>query len=87
MIDETPSLKLHTITGSAQLLGISRTTLHRLLDAGEIGYVRIAGDRRIPHSELTAWTERNTVKAGLRHISEPVQEFREKLGHRERGEA
>lgn len=54
---------LLTVTAAAGLLGISRTTLYRELDAGAIAYKRIGSDRRIAYSELVAYTQRDLVKA------------------------
>jgi excisionase family DNA binding protein len=58
---------LFTITAAAKRLGCSRTTLHALLDRGELGYTRLlGGDRRVPAAELQRWIERNLVKANER---------------------
>lgn len=60
--DSVPTLL--TITDAARELGIARGTLHKLLDAGAIGYVRVMADRKIPATELTRWIDCNTIKAG-----------------------
>lgn len=54
---------LYTITAAARSTGCSRTTMHRLLDTGKVGYVRIGTDRRIPRHELTKFIDENTVVA------------------------
>lgn len=61
---------VHVLNGSRQLtsgqasalLGISRPTLYRLLDAEEIPYTRTGAHRRILLSDVLAWQDR--------HISE-----------------
>jgi excisionase family DNA binding protein len=60
---DAPSVELLTISAAAARVKISRTTLHRLLDAGAIPYVRVFADRRIPAGELQRWIERNTIRA------------------------
>lgn len=59
--DGTPLLL--TISAAARMLGISRTTLHREIDAGAIAYKRVASDRRIAFAELLAYTRRDEVRA------------------------
>jgi excisionase family DNA binding protein len=46
-----------TTREAADLLGISRPTLIKLLDAGEIGYSRPNSSRRIPLDEVLAYKE------------------------------
>jgi excisionase family DNA binding protein len=60
-MDHAPLLL--SISDAARRLGVSRTTLHKELDAGTIGYKRVQGDRRIPYAELIAYSKRNIVKA------------------------
>lgn len=57
-----PGRRLLTITAAAQELGIARGTVHALLDAGQLGYLRIGSDRRILLSEIDAFIERNVVR-------------------------
>jgi excisionase family DNA binding protein len=57
------STLLYTVTAAARRLGVSRTTLHKLLDSGDIGYRRVGSDRRIPDAELVAFAERGVVRA------------------------
>ncbi|MBT8225041.1 MAG: excisionase family DNA-binding protein [Dactylosporangium sp.] len=47
-----------TTTEAAGLLGVSRPTLIKLLDAGEIGYSRPNSSRRIPLDQVLAYRDR-----------------------------
>ena len=45
-------LPLHTIDDAAELLQVSRSTMYRLIAAGELLTIRIGTARRVPHSSL-----------------------------------
>ncbi|MFC7527616.1 excisionase family DNA-binding protein [Actinoplanes sp. GCM10030250] len=47
-----------TTTEAAALLGVSRPTLIKLLEAGEIGYIRPSSSRRIPLEQVLAYRDR-----------------------------
>lgn len=47
-----------TTTEAAGLLGVSRPTLIKLLEAGEIGYCRPNSSRRIPLDQVLAYRDR-----------------------------
>ncbi|WP_322756370.1 helix-turn-helix domain-containing protein [Frankia sp. Cas3] len=49
---------LLTPTEAAELLGVSRTTVYELLNAGQIESVRIGRARRIPRVVLVAYVDR-----------------------------
>jgi excisionase family DNA binding protein len=49
-----------TTSEAAELLGISRPTLIKLLDAGEIGYSRPNSSRRIPLEQVLAYKQRRS---------------------------
>lgn len=49
-----------TTTEAAGLLGVSRPTLVKLLDAGEIGYSRPNSSRRIPLDQVLAYRDRRS---------------------------
>jgi excisionase family DNA binding protein len=51
-----------TTREAADLLGVSRPTLIKLLDAGEIGYSRPNSSRRIPLEQVLAYRERRSRK-------------------------
>lgn len=62
-LDISSTKLLLNISEAATLAGISRTVFHRLLNEGQIPYLRVGADRRIVHSELLNWISANTVKA------------------------
>ncbi len=49
---------LLTPTEAAELLGVSRTTVYELLNAGQIESVWIGRARRIPRAVLVAYVDR-----------------------------
>ncbi|WP_239346162.1 helix-turn-helix domain-containing protein [Frankia sp. Cj5] len=49
---------LLTTTEAADLLGVSRTTVYELLNAGQLESVRIGRARRIPRAALVAYVDR-----------------------------
>jgi excisionase family DNA binding protein len=51
---------LLTVKEAAALIGIGRSTLYRLMDAGEIDSVHIGSSRRIPLGSAYAFVERVT---------------------------
>ena len=51
-----------TTREAADLLGVSRPTLIKLLDSGEIGYSRPNSSRRIPLEQALAYKERRSRK-------------------------
>lgn len=50
-----------TTREAAELLGITRPTLIKLLDAGEIGYSRPGSSRWIPLEQVLAYKERRSL--------------------------
>lgn len=54
--DESPPLLL-TIPQAARLLAIGRTTMYGLIDAGDIGVVRIGRSVRVPVAALEQFVE------------------------------
>ncbi|WP_241255828.1 helix-turn-helix domain-containing protein, partial [Candidatus Protofrankia californiensis] len=49
-----------TTREAADLLGVSRPTLIKLLEAGEIGYSRPSSSRRIPLEQVLAYKQRRS---------------------------
>jgi excisionase family DNA binding protein len=47
---------------SANFLNIGRATMFGIVSRGEIAYVRIGADRRIPRKALVAYAERRLVE-------------------------
>jgi excisionase family DNA binding protein len=54
---------LHTPEEAATLLGISRTRVYLLMQAGDIASVKIGRVRRIPDDALTEYVERLQTSA------------------------
>ena len=50
-------LPLHTIDDAAELLQVSRSTIYRLIAAGELLTIRVMSAPRIPHSSLQRCVE------------------------------
>ena len=53
---------LLTITDASAVIGCSRDLLRRLLDDGELRFVRLGAVRRVPQVEIESWLERATVR-------------------------
>ncbi len=49
---------LLTTAEAAELLGVSRTTVYELLNAGQLESIRIGRSRRIPRAALVAYVDR-----------------------------
>ncbi|WP_130177588.1 helix-turn-helix domain-containing protein [Cryobacterium sp. SO1] len=56
-----PVKELYTTTEASAMLGISRATLMKLIDAGNIGAVRVGTHSRIPADELVAFQRARQV--------------------------
>ncbi len=57
-----PEPLLLNITQASRVLGLSRTTVHRLLDTGELRYRRVlGGDRRVPRSECVRFANSGLI--------------------------
>ena len=54
---QTTDALFRTINDSAAMLGVSRTTIYKLLDEGELTSVKIGKARRIPSDCLAAYIE------------------------------
>lgn len=52
---------LLTVPEAAAMLNIGRTLLYKLMDQGELGYVKIARTRRIPLADIDALVARNHI--------------------------
>lgn len=56
-----PEAQLLTPSEAASLLRVSRSTVYRLIEAGELGSLRIGASRRIPMAAIAALTHRAGV--------------------------
>jgi excisionase family DNA binding protein len=52
---------LWSISGACERLNLSRSTLYRLMEAGELVYVKVSGRRLVPDRSLRELIEANTV--------------------------
>jgi excisionase family DNA binding protein len=52
---------LTSVSEAGRFLGLSRTTLYELMDAGELPYCKIGGARRIPRKALVALAKKCLV--------------------------
>jgi len=57
---------LMSVIGAADWLSISLSKMYQLLSAGEIPYVRIGADRRIPKRALLEYTNSRLVQRAAR---------------------
>ena len=59
---EIEKLKCYTVMEVADLLGVSKATLYKLMKSGEIKFITLSegGDRRIPATEVRAYIERRS---------------------------
>jgi len=58
--------RLHSISEAAAVLGVSKFTVRRLIDAGEIKAVNVAARRMIPSSEVDRVMVHGTGRARQR---------------------
>ncbi|WP_232333605.1 helix-turn-helix domain-containing protein [Agromyces laixinhei] len=56
-----PVKDLYTTTESATILGISRATLMKLIDSGEIEAVKVGTHHRVPADEIVAYQRERQV--------------------------
>ncbi len=58
---EHPAPLLHTYDGALELIPISRSSLRKLVSAGTLPTVIVAGRKLIRHADLLELVERGTV--------------------------
>jgi excisionase family DNA binding protein len=65
----TIELLLVRVEEAARILSLSRSTIYKMMDSGELQSVRWGAARRIPLAALRAWVERqvgrDTARPGL----------------------
>ena len=76
---EQLELKLYSISQAAKLLGISRVTLHSLVEQGRMGIIQINERERISHVELERFLCENTV---LKEVAESEDDLDDFMGPR-----
>lgn len=64
MSDGHHNLKLLPIIEVAEMLGVSKRTVDRMIAAGEFQIVKVLRSTRIPLSEIKAYIKRNTFNGG-----------------------
>ena len=68
-----PVRESYTTTESASMLGISRATLMKLIESGEIGAFKVGTHHRVPAEELLAYQQARQVSH--ERASENLSEF------------
>ncbi len=56
-------MKLYSLEEVAEQLGVSLSTIRRLLKGGHLAHVRIRGQNRVSDSDLSAFIAANTRRA------------------------
>jgi excisionase family DNA binding protein len=62
--DEMVSEGMVTVEAARQFLGVSRSTIYALMDAGQLAYVKFGRSRRVPRRALRAFASGNLVSCG-----------------------
>jgi excisionase family DNA binding protein len=73
-----PVKELYTTTETAALLGVSRATLMKLIESGEIESVKVGTHHRVPADELLAYQRARQVSRA--RASEMLAEFAARSG-------
>ena len=55
--------RLLTIVEAAEVLSVSRSSIYRLFDAGQLAWVQIGGSRRVAYTELERFIADHTEAA------------------------
>lgn len=61
--------QLHPVEGACKLLGIGRTSLYALIDAGEITPIKIGRRTLVPDSEISRYVEEK-LSARRSHVEQ-----------------
>lgn len=68
-----PVKEQFTTTEAAKMLGISRATLMKLIDSGEIDSVKVASHHRVPAPAIARYEHARAVSRG--RAAEAIEEF------------
>ncbi len=55
--------RLLTIVEAAEVLSVSRSSIYRLFDAGQLAWVQIGGSRRVAYTEIERFIADHTEAA------------------------
>lgn len=69
-----PQPLLFRVREVAPLLGLSRSKTYELVMGGRLGSVVIDGCRRVPAEEVTRFTDKLKLEAGLMSADDPAQQ-------------
>lgn len=72
-----PVKDLFTSTEAAQMLGMSRPTLMKLVDAGSIEHVRVGSHRRIPMRAISKY--QRARQSGISDAAVALEDFRSNI--------
>jgi len=64
LTDETNDLRCLKVMKVAELLGISRAQVYKLMEAGQLAYVKIGKSRRIRLDAVRGLVQQNTIQSG-----------------------
>ncbi|OBF28959.1 hypothetical protein A5724_26540 [Mycobacterium sp. ACS1612] len=69
--------RLLTVLEAADALKISRSSVYRLFDTGQLAWVQIGSSRRVASKEIERFiTAHTTAKGGLTRVAGAVSDFR-----------
>jgi hypothetical protein len=63
---------VHTLNRTAQLLGVCRRTVDRLIESGDLQAITIISDRCVAHEDLVAFVEKRRAEATERNANRPL---------------
>jgi len=70
VVAETP--QLHTVAEIAETLRVSKVTVYRLIDRGELRAVRVGGSLRVDGRDLSGYLTRDDASNAMRTPREEV---------------
>lgn len=73
-----PIKELFTTTEAAMMLGLSRPTLMKLIDSGEVGHVKVGTHHRVPAESLLAFQQAR--RARQEKAAEALAAFSNEIG-------